>query len=72
MADKPYSGPNTVRAIINNIKSLFATKASVEELSANVAYINVTDNETLFTEANIQEALNTAAEEIDTLVGGDA
>ena len=48
------------------------TQSDVETLTTEVAYINVTDNETLFTEANIQEALNTAAEEIDTLVGGDA
>jgi hypothetical protein len=47
MSQKKYASLTTLQAFLTNLKNLFATKASVDELSADVAYINVEDNENI-------------------------
>ncbi len=47
MATKKYASLTTLQTFLNNLKNLFATKASVDELSADVAYINSEDNENI-------------------------
>lgn len=47
MAEKKYASLTNLQTFLNNIKNVFATKTSVEELSTNVAYINSTDNENI-------------------------
>lgn len=47
MATKKYASLTTLQTFLTNLKNLFATKESVDELSADVAYINSTDNETV-------------------------
>ena len=44
---KKYASLNTLQTFLKNLKNLFATQSSVEELSSNVAYIDSTDNENI-------------------------
>lgn len=45
--EKKYASLSSLQTFLENIKSKFATKATVDELSSEVAYINSTDNETI-------------------------
>lgn len=47
MANKKYASLNTLQTFLDNLKNLFATQTSVDELSADVAYINEEDNENI-------------------------
>lgn len=44
---KKYASLITLQNFLDNLKNLFATKASVEDLSSEVAYIDATDNENI-------------------------
>lgn len=47
MAQKKYASLSTLQTFLDNLKNLFATQTTVEELSADVAYINSEDNENI-------------------------
>ena len=42
-----YANEESLRALLDNSKLLFATNTDVDELAEGVAYINTTDNETI-------------------------
>lgn len=44
---KKYVSLSKLSTFLDNLKNLFATKSTVDDLSTNVAYINTTDNETV-------------------------
>lgn len=44
---KKYASLITLQNFLDNLKNLFATKTSVEDLSSEVAYIDATDNENI-------------------------
>ena len=44
---KKYVSLSKLSTFLDNLKNLFATISSVDDLSDNVAYINTTDNETI-------------------------
>lgn len=72
MADneKKYAGLTTLQIFLDNLKNLFATKTSVDELSAGVAYIDEEDNENItdvdteiITDSEMNELLASLGEE---------
>lgn len=44
---KKYASLSTLQTFLNNLKTFFATKTAVDDLSTNVAYIDATDNENI-------------------------
>lgn len=44
---KKYASLETLRTFLSNLKTIFATKTAVDDLSTNVAYIDATDNENI-------------------------
>ena len=63
MSQKQYASLTTLQTFLDNIKARFATKATLDELSADVAYINSSDNETI-TDVNISESGGSSAPEL--------
>lgn len=47
MSQKKYVSLSKLSTFLDNLKNLFATKTSLDELSIDVAYINSTDNENI-------------------------
>lgn len=70
--EKKYVSLKSLQTFKENLDNTFATKTTMDELSVGVAYINVEDNVTLYSQEDIEEAVNTAVEDIDTLIGGDS
>lgn len=44
---KKYASLSTLQTFLDNLKNLFAAKTTVDDLSAEVAYIDATDNENI-------------------------
>lgn len=44
---KKFASLTTLQTFLDNLKNLFATKTTVDNLSTEVAYIDATDNENI-------------------------
>lgn len=68
MANKKYASLNTLQTFLDNLKNLFATQTTVEELSTDVAYINAEDNENVTDIVIMDNTLNILTDDVQNVL----